>query len=55
MNNPTAPVSPEHYRKVMGRLPTGVVAITGVEDDGNDLGRSTNPETPSPTCRPRSC
>jgi flavin reductase (DIM6/NTAB) family NADH-FMN oxidoreductase RutF len=35
----TAPtVSPERYRQVMGRLPTGVVAITGVEDDGSDLG-----------------
>jgi 3-hydroxy-9,10-secoandrosta-1,3,5(10)-triene-9,17-dione monooxygenase reductase component len=38
MSNLTAPISPEHYRKVMGRLPTGVVAITGVDDDGNDLG-----------------
>jgi 3-hydroxy-9,10-secoandrosta-1,3,5(10)-triene-9,17-dione monooxygenase reductase component len=38
MSNPTATISPEHYRKVMGRLPTGVVAITGVDDDGNDLG-----------------
>jgi 3-hydroxy-9,10-secoandrosta-1,3,5(10)-triene-9,17-dione monooxygenase reductase component len=38
MTNPTAPVNPDHYRKVMGRLPTGVVAITGVDDDGKDLG-----------------
>jgi 3-hydroxy-9,10-secoandrosta-1,3,5(10)-triene-9,17-dione monooxygenase reductase component len=38
MSNPTATISPEHYRKVMGRLPTGVVAITGVDDDGNNLG-----------------
>ncbi len=38
MSNLTAPITPEHYRKVMGRLPTGVVAITGVDDDGNDLG-----------------
>jgi len=38
MSNLTAPISPEHYRKVMGRLPTGVVAITGVDDDGNNLG-----------------
>ena len=33
----TPAVSPEQYRKVMGRLPTGVVAITGIDDDGNDL------------------
>ena len=38
MSNLTAPITPEHYRKVMGRLPTGVVAITGVDDDGHDLG-----------------
>ena len=38
MSNLTAPITPEHYRAVMGRLPTGVVAITGVDDDGNDLG-----------------
>ncbi len=38
MSNLTAPITPEHYRTVMGRLPTGVVAITGVDDDGNDLG-----------------
>ena len=38
MSKLTAPISPEHYRKVMGRLPTGVVAITGVDDDGNNLG-----------------
>ena len=38
MSSPTATISPEHYRKVMGRLPTGVVAITGIDDDGNELG-----------------
>jgi 3-hydroxy-9,10-secoandrosta-1,3,5(10)-triene-9,17-dione monooxygenase reductase component len=38
MSSTTAPISPEQYRKVMGRLPTGVVAITGVDDDGNELG-----------------
>jgi 3-hydroxy-9,10-secoandrosta-1,3,5(10)-triene-9,17-dione monooxygenase reductase component len=38
MSNLTAPISAEHYRTVMGRLPTGVVAITGVGEDGNDLG-----------------
>src|SRR3712207_8748206 len=38
MSNLTAPISPEHYRKVMGRLPTGSVAITGVDYDGNNLG-----------------
>jgi 3-hydroxy-9,10-secoandrosta-1,3,5(10)-triene-9,17-dione monooxygenase reductase component len=38
MSNLTAPITPEHYRTVMGRLPTGVVAITGVGEDGNDLG-----------------
>ena len=38
MSNLTEAISSEHYRKVMGRLPTGVVAITGVDDDGNDLG-----------------
>lgn len=38
MSNLTAPITPEHYRTVMGRLPTGVVAITGVDEDGNNLG-----------------
>jgi 3-hydroxy-9,10-secoandrosta-1,3,5(10)-triene-9,17-dione monooxygenase reductase component len=38
MNDLTAPITSEHYRKVMGRLPTGVVAITGVEENGNNLG-----------------
>lgn len=38
MSNLTASITPEHYRTVMGRLPTGVVAITGVDEDGNDLG-----------------
>ena len=38
MSNLTAPISPEHYRAVMGRLPTGVVAITGVDENGDDLG-----------------
>jgi 3-hydroxy-9,10-secoandrosta-1,3,5(10)-triene-9,17-dione monooxygenase reductase component len=33
----TTAVSPEQYRKVMGRLPTGVVAITGLDDEGKDL------------------
>jgi len=37
MNDTTAGVSPEQYRKVMGRLPTGVVAVTGLDDEGNDL------------------
>jgi flavin reductase (DIM6/NTAB) family NADH-FMN oxidoreductase RutF len=37
MSTATPAVSPEQYRKVMGRLPTGVVAITGIDDDGNDL------------------
>ncbi|MFI0820821.1 flavin reductase family protein [Streptomyces sp. NPDC021098] len=38
MNSLTTHITPEHYRKVMGRLPTGVVAITGVDEDGNDVG-----------------
>lgn len=38
MDNATTSISPEQYRKVMGRLPTGVVAITGIDDDGNNLG-----------------
>jgi flavin reductase (DIM6/NTAB) family NADH-FMN oxidoreductase RutF len=38
MSSPTETISPEQYRKVMGRLPTGVVAITGVDDEGNELG-----------------
>lgn len=38
MTDPTTKVSPEQYRKVMGRLPTGVVAITGVDDEGEDVG-----------------
>jgi flavin reductase (DIM6/NTAB) family NADH-FMN oxidoreductase RutF len=37
MSTATPAVSPDQYRKVMGRLPTGVVAITGIDDDGNDL------------------
>lgn len=34
----TIPITSEHYRKVMGRLPTGVVAITGLDPDGDNLG-----------------
>lgn len=33
-----AEITPEHYRKVLGHLPTGVVAITGVNDEGDQLG-----------------
>jgi 3-hydroxy-9,10-secoandrosta-1,3,5(10)-triene-9,17-dione monooxygenase reductase component len=38
MSDLQASINPEHYRTVMGRLPTGVVAITGVGEDGRDLG-----------------
>jgi flavin reductase (DIM6/NTAB) family NADH-FMN oxidoreductase RutF len=38
MSNATAPLSSAQYRQVLGRLPTGVVAITGVDDDGKNLG-----------------
>ncbi|MET3164802.1 UNVERIFIED_ORG: flavin reductase (DIM6/NTAB) family NADH-FMN oxidoreductase RutF [Arthrobacter sp. UYEF10] len=36
----TAPteITSAHYRKVLGRLPTGVVAITGVNDEDDQLG-----------------
>lgn len=38
MSETASPFNSDHYRKVMGRLPTGVVAITGLADDGNELG-----------------
>ncbi|GAA3725265.1 flavin reductase (DIM6/NTAB) family NADH-FMN oxidoreductase RutF [Spinactinospora alkalitolerans] len=31
-------ISQQHYRKVMGRLPTGVVAVTGLDAAGEELG-----------------
>lgn len=31
-------VSEQHYRKVMGRIPTSVVAITGLDETGEELG-----------------
>ncbi|MPY79938.1 MAG: flavin reductase [Actinophytocola sp.] len=31
-------ISEQHYRAVMGRLPTGVVAITGLDKAGEELG-----------------
>jgi 3-hydroxy-9,10-secoandrosta-1,3,5(10)-triene-9,17-dione monooxygenase reductase component len=31
-------ISQQHYRTVMGRLPTGVVAITGLDKEGEELG-----------------
>lgn len=34
----TAKITPAYYRQVLGRLPTGVVAITGVNDDDEKLG-----------------
>jgi flavin reductase (DIM6/NTAB) family NADH-FMN oxidoreductase RutF len=38
MSIDTVPVDPDRYRKVMGRLPTGVVAITGLDEQGQNLG-----------------
>ncbi|MDT0300878.1 flavin reductase family protein [Streptomonospora wellingtoniae] len=31
-------ISQQHYRSVMGRLPTGVAAVTGLDEDGEELG-----------------
>lgn len=31
-------ISEQHYRSVMGRLPTGVVAVTGLDAAGEELG-----------------
>lgn len=31
-------ISQQHYRKVMGRIPTSVVAITGIDETGEELG-----------------
>lgn len=33
-----ADITPAHYRQVLGKLPTGVTAITGVNDDDEKLG-----------------
>ncbi|GAA1108410.1 flavin reductase family protein [Nocardiopsis composta] len=38
MSTVQSPVSEQHYRKVMGRLPTGVVAVTGLDAAGEELG-----------------
>ena len=36
--NPSTDITPAYYRQVLGKLPTGVVAITGVNDDNEKLG-----------------
>ncbi|WP_336716474.1 flavin reductase family protein [Arthrobacter sp. USHLN218] len=36
--NLVADITPAYYRQVLGKLPTGVVAITGVNDDDEKLG-----------------
>jgi flavin reductase (DIM6/NTAB) family NADH-FMN oxidoreductase RutF len=35
---PDTDITPAYYRQVLGKLPTGVVAITGVNDDDEKLG-----------------
>ena len=35
---PVADITPAYYRQVLGKLPTGVTAITGVNDDDEKLG-----------------
>ena len=35
---PAKEVTPAFYRQVLGKLPTGVVAITGINDDNEKLG-----------------
>ncbi|MGZ4662652.1 MAG: flavin reductase family protein [Arthrobacter sp.] len=34
----TTDITPAHYRQVLGKLPTGVTAITGINDDDEKLG-----------------
>ncbi|MBO1267292.1 flavin reductase family protein [Arthrobacter cavernae] len=35
---PAMEITPAYYRQILGLLPTGVTAITGVNDDGEKLG-----------------
>ena len=35
---PDTDITPAYYRQVLGKLPTGVMAITGVNDDNEKLG-----------------
>ncbi|MFE4542826.1 flavin reductase family protein [Arthrobacter sp. NPDC056727] len=35
---PVADITPAYYRQILGKLPTGVTAITGVNDDDEKLG-----------------
>ncbi|UZX03083.1 flavin reductase family protein [Arthrobacter sp. CDRTa11] len=35
---PSTNITPAYYRQVLGKLPTGVVAITGINDDNEKLG-----------------
>ncbi|PNH83998.1 flavin reductase family protein [Arthrobacter sp. AFG20] len=35
---PVADITPAYYRQILGKLPTGVTAITGVNDDNEKLG-----------------
>lgn len=35
---PSTDITPAYYRQVLGKLPTGVVAITGTNDDDEKLG-----------------
>lgn len=36
--SPSTDITPAYYRQILGKLPTGVVAITGVNDDNEKLG-----------------
>ena len=35
---PATDITPAYYRQVLGKLPTGVMAITGINDDDEKLG-----------------
>jgi 3-hydroxy-9,10-secoandrosta-1,3,5(10)-triene-9,17-dione monooxygenase reductase component len=35
---PATDITPAYYRQVLGKLPTGVTAITGINDDDEKLG-----------------
>lgn len=35
---PPTDITPAHYRQILGKLPTGVTAITGINDDNEKLG-----------------
>lgn len=37
-STPPTDITPAYYRQVLGKLPTGVVAVTGINDDDEKLG-----------------